>query len=87
LSGEKSTISEGKIDHQIGICRIDYTPTPHKNQDLPLNYRYPPLSANAAKIEVAGFLFVSVFVPLHKSRSFGFYVHGVMLAEGKTEGL
>jgi len=88
LSGEKSTISEGKIDHQIGICRIDYTPTPHKNQDLPLNYRYPPISAKAATMEVAGFFvpILSVLATLLKSRFFVIYFRGVTLADGMADG-
>ena len=32
---------------------------------------------------VAGFLFVSVFVPLLKGRFFGSYVNGVTLADGR----
>jgi hypothetical protein len=52
--------------------------------DSPINYRYPALSANAAKTEVAEFLcsYRRVFVPLLKSRFFGFYVNGVTLADG-----
>ena len=88
---------------QIQVCRIDYTPTPHKNQDLPLNYRYPTISANAATMEVAGFFMpiLLVFATLLKSRFFVIYFRGVTLAdgrkpplckgrwlaEGKTEGL
>ena len=61
----------------------EFSNSPYRNQDFLINYRYPPLSANAATMEVAGFFMpiLSVFAPLLKSHFFVIYYRCVTLAD------
>jgi hypothetical protein len=43
---------------------------------------HPSIAGKPAMMMVAGFLFLSVFVQLLKSRFFGFYVNSITLADG-----
>ena len=76
--------------HSYGIVSHKYFITLFSQVQYKIAYylRYPPLSANAATMEVAEFLcsYRRGFVPLLKSRFFVIYFRGVTLAKYLTKG-
>ena len=72
--------------HSYGIVSHKYFITLFSQLQYKIAYylRYPPISAKAATMEVAGLFMpiLSVLATLLESRFFGFYVNGVTLADG-----